>query len=108
MPDRPLSASTKLFVGVLLLLAGVVSVAAWNAGTPAQDVKPMQTLERIDLNRADTATLQLLPGIGAVVAEHVVEHRETAGRFAVLDDLQDVRMIGPTVRRRVEPYVTLE
>lgn len=108
MTGQSFSATTKLFAAVLALFGVVLSASVFGAGVPVRSVTPTSTGHRIDLNRADAATLQLLPGIGAVVAGHVVEHRQEAGRFTVLDDLQRVRMIGPKVCRRVEAYVTLE
>ncbi len=49
----------------------------------------------IDLNRADAATLQTLPGIGPVLAARVIAHREAHGRFQQPSDLLDVPGIGP-------------
>lgn len=47
----------------------------------------------VDLNSADEATLDTLPGIGPVLAARIVEHR-AAGPFASVDDLVDVPGIG--------------
>ncbi|WP_049785529.1 ComEA family DNA-binding protein [Cellulomonas gilvus] len=47
----------------------------------------------VDLNTADEATLDTLPGIGPVLAARIVEHR-AAGPFASVDDLVDVPGIG--------------
>ena len=49
----------------------------------------------IDLNAATPAELEELPGIGPATANAIVEHRDEHGPFASVDDLTDVRGIGP-------------
>lgn len=48
----------------------------------------------VDLNNATAAELQLLPGIGAVLAGRIVEYRDANGPFESFDDLQAVHGIG--------------
>ena len=49
----------------------------------------------VDLNAASALELQELPGIGPVLAERIVSHREVNGLFDSVDDVQDVAGIGP-------------
>jgi competence protein ComEA len=51
--------------------------------------------ERVDINAADEAGLTGLPGIGAVQAHAIVEHRNAHGRFASCESLLQVPGIGP-------------
>jgi competence protein ComEA len=60
--------------------------------------------ERIDPNRADAATLEALPGIGAGRAAALVEAREHR-TFCRADDLESVKGIGPKTRRALEPWL---
>jgi competence protein ComEA len=48
----------------------------------------------VDLNTADTALLETLPGIGPATAAAIVDHRERHGAFTSVDGLLDVRGIG--------------
>lgn len=48
----------------------------------------------LDLNRATPADLEELPGIGPVLAERVVAHRDEVGGFTAVGDLRDVPGIG--------------
>lgn len=48
----------------------------------------------VDLNTADVAALDTLPGVGPATAAAIVDHREQHGPFASVDDLLDVRGIG--------------
>jgi competence protein ComEA len=50
----------------------------------------------VDLNRADIDALETLPGIGPSIAGAIVAHRDANGPFASVDDLLEVRGIGPT------------
>ena len=49
----------------------------------------------VDINTADAAALETLPGIGPSIAQAIVEWRETNGQFASVDELEDVPGIGP-------------
>ena len=48
----------------------------------------------ININSADAAALETLPGVGPATAAAIVEHRERIGRFSSVDQLLDVRGIG--------------
>jgi len=48
----------------------------------------------VDLNTADVAALDTLPGIGPATAAAIVDHRERHGPFASVDGLLEVRGIG--------------
>jgi len=60
----------------------------------------------LDLNRASAADLEQLPGIGPAKAKAIVEHRERYGPFRSVDDLLNVKGIGPKLLERVRPLVT--
>jgi competence protein ComEA len=49
---------------------------------------------RISPNRADASQLEQLPGLGPVLAERIVAHREANGPFQTVEDLLDVPGIG--------------
>lgn len=49
----------------------------------------------LDLNTATARDLETLPGIGTVKAKAIVEHRESVGRFADIEELLQVAGIGP-------------
>ena len=63
---------------------------------------------RIDVNSAEEAQLDLLPGIGPRLASRIVEDRRTQGSFASLDDLSRVVGLGPRVIERLRPYAVAD
>jgi len=73
-----------------------------NSGAPevkTHSVSPAESERTIvngllDLNRADRASLEKLPGIGAVLAGRILDLRRKKGRFKNIDELLEVRGIG--------------
>ncbi len=59
----------------------------------------------VDLNRADAAELQRLPGIGPALAERILEHRSRRGGFGSVEELLEVPGIGPATLERLRPLV---
>lgn len=48
----------------------------------------------VDVNTADAAALETLPGIGPATAAAIIEHRQTHGPFTAVEGLLDVNGIG--------------
>lgn len=59
----------------------------------------------LDLNSADAAALDGLPGVGPVLAQRIVEWRTEHGAFTVVDELAEVTGIGPAVLSGVRDLV---
>lgn len=58
----------------------------------------------VDLNTADLAALDSLPGVGPVLAQRILDRRAEAP-FTSVDELDDVSGIGPAVLERLRPWV---
>lgn len=61
----------------------------------------------LDINRASAEELEALPGIGPVLAARIVEYRQLHGRFQSVDELIEVRGIGPKRLEQIRPYVVV-
>ncbi len=59
----------------------------------------------LDLNSATAADLDALPGIGPVLAQRIVDHRDATGRFTSVEQLDDVPGIGPTTYAELSDLV---
>lgn len=59
----------------------------------------------LDLNTASVGELMALPGIGEKRAAAIVAWREENGPFGCVDDLAEVRGIGPATVDRLRPFV---
>ena len=72
---------------MLLLVAGLLAL-------------PFTTLaaDTVDINTADHETLvQMLNGIGAARADAIIAYRENNGPFMSVEELTEVRGIGPSI-----------
>ncbi|MBX6378205.1 MAG: ComEA family DNA-binding protein [Clostridia bacterium] len=68
---------------------------AGEAGAWADTAAAPKGAVPVDLNRADRAALEGLPGIGPVLAERILAYRRANGPFRSLADLENVPGIGP-------------
>ena len=59
----------------------------------------------LDLNRANQAQLEELPGIGPVTAQAILTWRQQHGRFSRIEELQEVDGIGPKTYAQISPHV---
>jgi len=60
---------------------------------------------QVDVNRAGAAELALLPGIGATLAERIIESRQQQGPFQEPAQLERVIGIGPVKSKQIAPYL---
>ncbi|WUJ17057.1 ComEA family DNA-binding protein [Streptomyces sp. NBC_00390] len=65
---------------------GPVATGPGGAGGPAAGP--------VSLNSATVEQLETLPGVGPVLAQHIVDHRTQHGGFRSVDELRDVNGIG--------------
>lgn len=61
----------------------------------------------ISLNSASASELTALPGIGPATAAAIVAHRENSGSFGAVEDLLQVKGIGPAKLEGLRDQVTL-
>ncbi|WP_410279462.1 helix-hairpin-helix domain-containing protein [Guyparkeria sp.] len=61
----------------------------------------------LDLNRASSAELTGVGGVGPVQGQNIVLHRLTVGAFASLEDLKSVCGLDPDVIYQLRPYVSV-
>ena len=75
------------------------------AGAPAGSTGPAPAPARVNVNTATAAELEAVPGIGAVSARRILEHRETVGRLRSLDQLRQAGVPDSIVRRAASSLV---
>ena len=65
----------------------------------------VQVDHKVELNSADQAALESLPGVGPRTAQLIIEYREEHGRFEKVEELMNVRGIGERTFLRLRELV---
>lgn len=82
----------------------VVPVAGQDAGPGAVPSGASPPDPRVDLNTADAAALEALPGVGPVLAERIVRRRDEQP-FRTVEELDEVAGIGPALLAELREVV---
>jgi competence protein ComEA len=91
---RPKADTTGLNLARVLADGEQVRVDVPGAPPAPTGGGPSSSPAPVDLNTADLATLEELPGVGPVLAQRILDHRESTGGFTAVDELQEVSGIG--------------
>jgi competence protein ComEA len=67
-----------------------------------------QAGDKVNVNTADMAALESLPGIGPALAQRIVDYRQAHGPFARPEDIMEVSGIGPGVFEEIRDLITTE
>ncbi|HSO27508.1 MAG TPA: ComEA family DNA-binding protein [Anaerolineales bacterium] len=62
----------------------------------------------ININTAPADTLELLSGIGPVMAARIVAYRAEIGGFKTIEEIMDVSGIGPATFEKLKDQITVE
>jgi len=93
----------------LSLQLQVKSSKSPGAPTPLEPPKSQSSMEfKININSADEQAWQRIPGIGPKLARRIVEYRNQVGQFHSIEELCQVKGIGPSKLERIKPYLTLD
>jgi competence protein ComEA len=83
-----------------LLLVGVPGAGTGSSGDGG-------SAGPVDLNSATADQLEALPGIGPVLAQHIIDWRTAHGSFRNVDQLKDVSGIGDSTFADLAPLVSV-
>ena len=64
-------------------------------------------LAAVNINNADQAALEALPGIGSAKAAAIVEHRTQNGNFKTKEELLQVKGIGPKLLEKMAQEIEI-
>lgn len=61
---------------------------------------------KININTAPAEELMLLPGIGELTAQRIIEYRIQNGQFTSIEQLSNVKGIGQGTMDKIRDYIT--
>jgi competence protein ComEA len=89
------------------LAARVVDGQLLLVGVPGAGTAGPTGASVVDLNAATREQLEGLPGVGPVLAQHILDWREQHGGFRSVDELNDVPGIGDRTFASLKPLVAV-
>ncbi|GAB3287693.1 ComEA family DNA-binding protein [Parahaliea aestuarii] len=99
---------TTSFAG-LLALSAVTGLLLPVEGRAQETTVAAAAVSAVNINSADAATLAAqLKGVGLSRAEEIVRYREMYGPFKSVEELAEVKGIGPATLDRNRAVITLE
>ncbi len=92
------------FIAAVLIAPGLLPI-----GPATSSALPNATI-KIDPNRASREELMLLPGVGPVLADSIIDERNARGAagFGSTEELDRVRRIGPKTIEKLRPYLNAD
>ncbi|OIN90064.1 hypothetical protein CO019_01940 [Candidatus Berkelbacteria bacterium CG_4_9_14_0_2_um_filter_42_30] len=75
--------------------------------TEAKNESSNQQSGKININTATAAQLDSLPGIGPVYAGRIVEYRDSHGGFKSINEIENVKGIGPKTFEKFRDKITI-
>lgn len=74
---------------------------------PYATAKKKPPTQPININTAGSEQLQMVPGIGPVTAQKILQMRKSYGAFKSVNDLEAIRGIGPKRLEKMRMYLTV-
>lgn len=93
-PAAPRAAQVALGL-FLAVLVGLLAVRGYGNRLSARPTDRVTVADLTDLNTADASELAQVPGVGPKLAQAIADHRRAYGPFRSVEELHDVRGVGP-------------
>jgi len=92
---------------ILGFQAAAVRVAEEKEKIPNEN-RQNQLLKSVNINTSNKPDMMKIPGIGPVTAERIILHREDHRLFNSVEELFNVKGIGPKTLEKIRTYIKIE
>jgi len=92
---------------ILAFQAAAVRMAEEKEKIPNEN-RQNQLLKSVNINTSNKADMMKIPGIGPVTAERIILHREDHRLFNSVEELFNVKGIGPKTLEKIRTYIKIE
>jgi competence protein ComEA len=75
--------------------------------TPSRSLSLPVSGAKVNINTATLAELDTLPRIGPAIAQRIIDYRTANGDFKRIEDIQNVRGIGPATFEQLKDLITV-
>ena len=99
------NADELAFNSSIFLIDGMDYYIARKSKTP--DTCEIETIDKVNINTASKEELMQVNGIGASIADAIIDYREQNGDFTYLEELKNVSGIGNATFEKIKDYVVI-
>ncbi|MEG6585803.1 helix-hairpin-helix domain-containing protein [Dendrosporobacter sp. 1207_IL3150] len=108
----PTADSTKINLAQVVKDGMQINVPEKKLAAAADNIKDKSIIQvsqggKININTADAAELDKLPGIGPSIAEKIIKYRESQGLFNNTADIKKVPGIGESKYQKIQDKITI-
>jgi comEA protein len=64
--------------------------------------------KKININEAGPDELMAIRGIGKALADRIIEYRSLKGPFSALEDIKNIRGVGPSLYEKIKDQISIE
>ena len=99
------NADELAFNSSIFLIDGMDYYIAKKSKTP--DTCQIETIDKVNINTASKEELMQVSGIGASIAEAIINYREQNGDFTYIEELKNVSGIGNATFEKIKDYIVI-
>lgn len=104
---KPLITYMSALIIFTALTATFMSWRSQNSILPMEAAMEDREIIKMDLNTVTTDQLQMIPGVGPTLSGRVIEYREINGPFQHVEDVLNIKGIGPVLLEEFLTYTTV-